>query len=90
MSAGLGVEIEPFIAATVSRGGHLRVGLEDAPMGCTLNNRELVECAARMIAPEAISRAPQKCVRRWSRHHMNEWRTTAVDELQRDGTSSKR
>ena len=49
MSAGLGVEIEPLIAATVTRGGHVRVGLEDAPMGCTRGNRELVERAGRLI-----------------------------------------
>ena len=50
MSAGLGVEIEPLIAATVTRGGHVRVGLEDTPMGCTRGNRELVEHAGRLIA----------------------------------------
>jgi 3-keto-5-aminohexanoate cleavage enzyme len=50
MAAGLGVQIEPLIAAAVSRGGHVRVGLEDAPLGCRLGNRELVEHARRRIA----------------------------------------
>jgi len=50
MVAGLGVDIEPMIATIVMRGGHVRVGLEDAPMGCALGNRELVERAGRLIA----------------------------------------
>ena len=49
MVAGLGVEIEPLIRMAVERGGHVRVGLEDAPMGCALGNLELTRRAARMI-----------------------------------------
>ena len=49
MIAGLGVDVEPLIDAAVSRGGHVRVGLEDAPLGCNENNRALVERAARRI-----------------------------------------
>ena len=49
MVAGLGVDIEPLIDTTVRRGGHVRVGLEDAPMGCARGNRELAERARRMI-----------------------------------------
>jgi 3-keto-5-aminohexanoate cleavage enzyme len=49
MVAGLGVEIEPLIDATVRRGGHVRVGLEDAPMGCTRDNLDLTQRARRMI-----------------------------------------
>ena len=50
MVAGLGVEIEPLIEAAVARGGHVRVGLEDAPMGCALSNQALTERARRLIA----------------------------------------
>lgn len=50
MVAGLGVEIEPLIEAAVARGGHVRVGLEDAPMGCALSNEALTERARRLIA----------------------------------------
>lgn len=50
MVAGLGVEIEPLIEAVVARGGHVRVGLEDAPMGCALGNQALTERARRLIA----------------------------------------
>jgi 3-keto-5-aminohexanoate cleavage enzyme len=49
MVAGLGVDIEPLIDVTVERGGHVRVGLEDAPMGCASSNREIVERAVRRI-----------------------------------------
>ena len=33
----------------VRAGGHVRVGLEDAPLGCAAGNTELVERAARLI-----------------------------------------
>jgi len=50
MAAGLGVEVEPLIETTVARGGHIRVGLEDAPLGSEIGNRALVERAQRRIA----------------------------------------
>lgn len=49
MIAGLGVDIRPLIPETIRRGGHIRVGLEDAPFGTTATNVELVEEAARLI-----------------------------------------
>jgi 3-keto-5-aminohexanoate cleavage enzyme len=49
MVAGLGVDIEPLIEAAVERGGHVRVGLEDAPLGADTDNRTLVQRAARRI-----------------------------------------
>lgn len=49
MVAGLGVDIEPLIDMTVARGGHVRVGLEDAPLGNAATNRALVEAARRRI-----------------------------------------
>ncbi|HWB43822.1 MAG TPA: 3-keto-5-aminohexanoate cleavage protein [Hyphomicrobiaceae bacterium] len=49
MIAGLGVDIRPLIAETVRRGGHVRVGLEDAPFGTTGTNVQLVEEAIRLI-----------------------------------------
>jgi len=49
MIAGLGVDIRPLIPETVRRGGHVRVGLEDAPFGCSMTNRALVEEAAELI-----------------------------------------
>jgi 3-keto-5-aminohexanoate cleavage enzyme len=49
MVAGLGVDIRPLIAPAVARGGHIRVGLEDAPWRTSLTNRHWVEEAARLI-----------------------------------------
>src|SRR5215470_79755 len=49
MIAGLGVDIRPLIPETLRRGGHVRVGLEDAPFGCAMSNRELVEEAVQLI-----------------------------------------
>jgi uncharacterized protein (DUF849 family) len=49
MIAGLGVDIRPLIPEAVRRGGHVRVGLEDAPFGSTMTNRAWVEEAARLI-----------------------------------------
>jgi 3-keto-5-aminohexanoate cleavage enzyme len=50
MVAGLAVNIAPLIGEAVRRGGHVRVGLEDAPFGCARSNLELVEDALRAIA----------------------------------------
>lgn len=49
MVAGLGVDIRPLIGAAVARGGHVRVGLEDAPWGSGTTNRVWVEAAARAV-----------------------------------------
>ncbi|GJD47722.1 3-keto-5-aminohexanoate cleavage enzyme [Methylobacterium crusticola] len=47
MVAGLGVDILPLVPQAVARGGHVRVGLEDAPWGSPRGNRDWVEAAAR-------------------------------------------
>jgi 3-keto-5-aminohexanoate cleavage enzyme len=49
MIAGLGVDVRPLIPETVRRGGHVRVGLEDAPFGCPSTNVALVEEAVRLV-----------------------------------------
>jgi len=49
MIAGLGVDIRPLIQPAVARGGHVRIGLEDAPFGTTTPNVRLVEEAVRTI-----------------------------------------
>jgi 3-keto-5-aminohexanoate cleavage enzyme len=49
MVAGLAVDISPLIEVTTQLGGHVRVGLEDAPFGTTQTNVEWVESAARAI-----------------------------------------
>jgi len=50
MVAGLMVEVSGLIARAVALGGHLRVGLEDAPLGSAKGNLELVTEAAAAIA----------------------------------------
>lgn len=49
MVAGLGVQIDPLIEHAVSLGGHVRVGLEDAPLGHTLSNVDQVRAARARI-----------------------------------------
>ena len=49
MIAGLGVDVHPLIGEAVARGGHVRVGLEDAPFGCEATDVALVEEAVRLV-----------------------------------------
>jgi 3-keto-5-aminohexanoate cleavage enzyme len=49
MVAGLGVDIRPLIQAAVEAGGHVRVGLEDAPLGTGITNLGWVREAASLI-----------------------------------------
>lgn len=49
MIGGLGVDILPLIAMTVSAGGHVRVGLEDAVFGTKRTNLQWVEEAVSSI-----------------------------------------
>jgi uncharacterized protein (DUF849 family) len=63
MVAGLGVDLRDLIPGTIARGGHVRVGLEDAPLGLRTSNRALVEEAARLIAAAGGSLATAAEVR---------------------------
>ncbi|MCC6007781.1 MAG: 3-keto-5-aminohexanoate cleavage protein [Rhodobacteraceae bacterium] len=56
MVAGLDVDILPLAATAIARGGHLRVGLEDAPFGTRLPNIAWVERG--LAAIEAAGRRP--------------------------------
>jgi uncharacterized protein (DUF849 family) len=49
MVAGLGVQIDSLIEHTVAHGGHVRVGLEDAPLGHTVSNVDQVRAARARI-----------------------------------------
>jgi 3-keto-5-aminohexanoate cleavage enzyme len=49
MIAGVCADLRPLIGETVKRGGHIRVGLEDAPLGTTMSNLALVEEAVRIV-----------------------------------------
>jgi 3-keto-5-aminohexanoate cleavage enzyme len=49
MIAAVNANLRPLFAETVACGGHIRVGLEDAPLGSPSSNLALVEKAVRMI-----------------------------------------
>jgi 3-keto-5-aminohexanoate cleavage enzyme len=49
MAAGLAVDVLPLIPKIVALGGHVRVGLEDAPFHSPRKNIELVEAAVTAI-----------------------------------------
>lgn len=64
MVSGLGVDVTPLIPDAVERGGHVRVGLEDAPFGSERSNRkwvaharETIEAAGGELATPAEVRA---------------------------------
>jgi uncharacterized protein (DUF849 family) len=65
MVSGLGVDISPLIGEAVARGGHIRVGLEDAllgtPAGAT--NLGLVEAAVRIVRDHGAEPATPDDVR---------------------------
>jgi 3-keto-5-aminohexanoate cleavage enzyme len=67
MVAGLGADVLPLIPEVVAAGGHVRVGLEDAPLGSTLRNEEWVRRAADAIVTAGGSLATAADVRQ-------EWR----------------
>jgi uncharacterized protein (DUF849 family) len=50
MIAGLMADVTPLIATAVKRGGHVRTGLEDVPLGSERTNVELVAQSAAAIA----------------------------------------
>ena len=49
MIAGLQVDVLPLVSATVQRRGHVRVGLEDAPLGSPRSNLEWVKAGRDAI-----------------------------------------
>jgi len=49
MIAGVSADIRALIGETVKSGGHVRVGLEDAPLGARETNLELVQEAIRLV-----------------------------------------
>lgn len=49
MVAGLGLDVRAMIGPAVARGGHVRVGLEDAPLGSETGNVAWVEEAVRLV-----------------------------------------
>jgi uncharacterized protein (DUF849 family) len=64
MVAGLDVDILPLAGTAAERGGHVRVGLEDAPLGSTRSNLEWVRAAGNAIAGAGACLASPAEVRR--------------------------
>jgi 3-keto-5-aminohexanoate cleavage enzyme len=48
-AAAVNADLRPLFAETIACGGHIRVGLEDAPFGSTTSNLALVEEAVRIV-----------------------------------------
>lgn len=63
MIAGLGVDVLPLAGAAVRQGGHVRVGLEDAPHGSDRSNVEWLLAARRAIEDAGGSLASAREVR---------------------------
>lgn len=63
MTSGLAVDVRPLIEATVARGGHVRVGLEDAPFGSELTNLQWTKDAVRRIRAAGGESATAQAVR---------------------------
>jgi uncharacterized protein (DUF849 family) len=49
MIAAINADLRPLFPETIARGGHIRVGLEDAPFGTRATNLALVEEAVRIV-----------------------------------------
>jgi 3-keto-5-aminohexanoate cleavage enzyme len=64
MAAGYSVDLTELIPAIVAHGGHIRVGLEDAPLGSDRSNRQWVTHAATMIQKAGDEPATPEDVRR--------------------------
>jgi uncharacterized protein (DUF849 family) len=64
MIAGLAVDIRPLIPAAVANGGHVRVGLEDAPLGTGTTNVQWAEQATAAIEHAGAQVATATEVRR--------------------------
>ena len=64
MVAGLGTEVLPLVHDIVKRGGHVRVGLEDVPMGHKVGNLEQVKDARARIEKAGARTATAAEIRR--------------------------
>jgi uncharacterized protein (DUF849 family) len=64
MIASLAADVRPLIGETVARGGHVRVGLEDASLGTPIGNLAWVEDAVRLVRAAGGEPATAADVRR--------------------------
>lgn len=68
MIAGLGVDVLPLVKSILALGGHIRVGLEDAPKHSTWSNTKWAAEAAMRIRDEGFGLATADDVRNELRH----------------------
>ncbi len=64
MIAAVNADLRPLFADTIARGGHIRVGLEDAPLGMKVTNLALVAEAVRMVRENGAEPATPAEMRR--------------------------
>src|SRR5262249_61389116 len=57
MVAGVAADVLPLLPDVAARGGHLRVGLEDAPLGSQVTNLQWVERAVSMLRESNVEPA---------------------------------
>src|SRR5213594_4057787 len=67
MVGGLAVDVLKLAPAAIARGGHVRVGLEDAPLGSLRSNLEWVQAARRVIERTGATLASVDDVRQASK-----------------------
>ena len=67
MVGGLAVDVLKLAPAAIARGGHVRVGLEDAPLGSPRSNLEWVQAARRVIERTGATLASADDVRQASK-----------------------
>ena len=67
MVGGLAVDVLKLAPAAIARGGHVRVGLEDAPLGSLRSNLEWVQAARRVIEHAGAALASVDDVRQGSK-----------------------
>lgn len=63
MVAGLDLDVQPLVEHTVTRGGGVRTGLEDAPFGGSISNVELTAALVETVAAAGSSPASAADVR---------------------------
>jgi len=67
MVGGLAVDVLKLAPAAIARGGHVRVGLEDAPLGSLRSNLEWVQAARLVIERTGATLASVDDVRQASK-----------------------
>jgi uncharacterized protein (DUF849 family) len=67
MVGGLAVDVLKIAPAAIARGGHVRVGLEDAPLGSPRSNVDWVRAARRVIERTGATLASADDVRQASK-----------------------